>query len=151
VEVGLPGGHSDFDKTGANSPFTDPPAGVDYDFWVGPAEYLPFTKSRFHKNWRWNYAYGGGQLLDWIGHHCDIAHWGLASPKHGAGPADQTGPLEVSATAVFPPTHAIWNTATKYRVECKYPNGIEFVIAGADKDIKSGTKWIGDHGWVWVD
>ena len=27
------------------------------------------------KNWRWNYNTGGGQLMDWIGHHCDIAHW----------------------------------------------------------------------------
>jgi hypothetical protein len=45
----------------------------------------------------------------------------------------------------------VWNTATKYRVECKYPNDIELVIAGGYGDIKSGTKWIGENGWVWVD
>jgi predicted dehydrogenase len=151
VEIGLPGGHSDFDGTGANQPNSEPPAGVDYNMWVGPAEMMPFNKSRFHKNWRWNYNYGGGQLLDWIGHHCDIAHWGLSSAKFGVGPDDQIGPLEVTGTAEFPPQTANWNTAKKYRVECKYPNNVELVIAGGYPEIKGGTKWIGANGWVWVD
>jgi predicted dehydrogenase len=151
VEIGLPSGHADFEKTGNNKPNSDPPPGVDYNFWVGPAAYLPFNPSRFHKNWRWHYNFGGGQLMDWIGHHGDIAHWGLSSPKYGVGPDDQIGPLEVSATATFPPKDAVWNTATKFRVECKYPNDIEVVIAGGHGDIKGGTRWIGANGWVWVD
>jgi predicted dehydrogenase len=151
VEVGLPAGHADFDHTGSNIPNCDPPKEVDYDFWVGPAPWLPFNPGHFHKNWRWNYAFGGGQLLDWIGHHCDIGHWGLSNPKYGVGPDDKLGPLEVSGTADFPPRDAVWNTATKYRVECKYPNDIELVIAGGHPDIRGGTKWIGEHGWVWVD
>ena len=34
---------------------------------------VPHVKCRVHGNWRWNYNTGGGQLMDWIGHHCDIA------------------------------------------------------------------------------
>lgn len=151
VEVGLPSGHADFAGTGNNKPNSQPPKEVDYDFWVGPSEILPFNESRFHKNWRWNYAFGGGQLMDWIGHHGDIAHWGLANAKFGSGPDDQVGPLEVSATADFPNKDAIWNTATKFRVECKYPHDIDFVIAGGHRDIGGGTKWIGENGWVRVD
>jgi predicted dehydrogenase len=151
VEVGLPSGHADFAGTGNKSPNTDPPKGVDYDFWAGPAPLLPFNPCRFHKNWRWNYAYGGGQLMDWIGHHGDIAHWGLANPKYGCGPDDKVGPLEVSAKAEFPAGEAVWNTATKFLVECRYPNDVQVVIAGGYPDIKGGTKWIGEHGWVWVD
>lgn len=151
VEVGLPAGHADFSGTGPKAANTEPPKGVDYDFWVGPAEYLPFNPSRFHKNWRWNYDFGGGQLLDWIGHHCDIAHWGLSSSKYGVGPDDEIGPLEVWATADFPPKDAVWNTATKYRVECRYPQGIHLVIAGGYHDVGMGTKWVGDNGAVWVD
>ena len=86
---------------------------------------MPFNPCRFHKNWRWNYNTGGGQLMDWIGHHCDIAHWGLSNPKFGCGPDDAIGPLEVSATAEFPPKTAVWNTAVKFRVTCKYPNNVE--------------------------
>jgi predicted dehydrogenase len=151
VEVGLPSGHADFAGTGSKSANSEPPPGVDYDFWVGPSEWMPFNASRFHKNWRWNYNFGGGQLLDWIGHHGDIGHWGLTNPKYGVGPDDRIGPLELAATADFPPKDAVWNTAPKFRVECKYPNDIEFVIAGGHGDIKGGTKWIGEHGWVWVD
>ncbi|GMU21873.1 MAG: dehydrogenase [Phycisphaerae bacterium] len=151
VEVGLPSGHADFEKTGKDCPDSEPPENVDYNFWVGPSEMMPFNKCRFHKNWRWNYNFGGGQLMDWIGHHCDIAHWGLSSPQYGVGPDDKIGPLEVKATAEFPPKDANWNTATKYRVECKYPKGIELVIGGGQEGIRSGAKWIGENGWVWVD
>jgi predicted dehydrogenase len=151
VEVGLPSGHADFGGTGNKQPDGPVPAGVDYEMWTGPAKLLPFNQSRFHKNWRWNYNTGGGQLLDWIGHHCDIAHWGLANPEFGCGPDDAVGPLEVSATADFPDPKEIWNTATKYRVNCKYPNAVEMVIAGGHGDIQGGAKWIGPNGWIRVD
>ena len=151
VEVGLPAGHSDFGGTGSKSPNGDPPKGVDYEMWVGPAKMMPFNPCRFHKNWRWNYNTGGGQLMDWIGHHCDIAHWGLSNPKNGCGPDDQVGPLELSAKADFPPKDAVWNTATRFRIECKYPNDVQLVIAGGHGDVRSGTKWIGPNGWVYVD
>jgi predicted dehydrogenase len=151
VEVGLPSDHADFAGTGNKKPNSKPPQGVDYDFWVGPSAWLPFNPCRFHKNWRWHYNFGGGQLMDWIGHHNDIAHWGLSSTKYGVGPDDKIGPLEVSATADFPPKNAVWNTATRFRVTCKYPNDIEVVIAGGHRDIRGGTKWIGENGWVWVN
>jgi hypothetical protein len=51
----------------------------------------------------------------------------------------------------FPPREAIWNTCTKYRIDLKYPDDIRMTIAGGYDDIKSGTKWIGSDGWVWVD
>ena len=150
VEVGLPAGHTDFGKTGRDLPNGPVPPGVDYDFWTGPAQMMPFNPCRFHKNWRWNYNTGGGQLMDWIGHHCDIAHWGLANPKYGCGPDDSVGPLTVSGTADFPAKDEVWNTATKYRIECAYPNDVEVVIAGGHDEIKSGAKWYGPNGWVYV-
>jgi hypothetical protein len=44
-----------------------------------PAPWVPYCKARVHMNWRWNMDFGGGQLMDWIGHHLDIAHWDWAS------------------------------------------------------------------------
>lgn len=143
VEVGLPAGHADFANTRNKKAITEPPAELDYDFWCGPAEKLPYIEARIHKNWRWNYNTGGGQLLDWIGHHCDIAHWGMD--------CDNSGPLEIEGQGDFPPKDAVWNTCTKYRLTAKYPNDIEMTIAGGHSDIRSGTKWIGTDGWVWVD
>jgi predicted dehydrogenase len=143
VEVGLPGGHVDFKKTKDKLFVSSPPPELDYETWVGPSQMMPYIEGRVHMNWRWNYNFGGGQLLDWIGHHCDIAHWGLDF--------DNSGPLEVEGKGEFPPKDAVWNTATTYRCELKYPNDVTMTIAGGHSDIKSGTKWIGTDGWVWVD
>ena len=176
VEVGLPGGHHDFPGTvpgllkrlsslpdkitdpaqivpgtpAWSMAVTQPPVNLDYDRWVGPSTMEPYIDVRVYQNWRWNYNTGGGQLLDWIGHHGDIAHWGLGF--------DQTGPSEVDGHGEFPAQEAVWNTATKYTIECTYrkevtgyPNDVTMTIAGGSPAIVMGTKWIGTDGWVWVD
>jgi predicted dehydrogenase len=176
VEVGLPAGHYDFphtvpalmkklaalpNKIGSpaeilpGSPAWDlavsaPPSELDYEMWIGPSKMEQYLEQRVYQNWRWNYNTGGGQLLDWIGHHGDIAHWGLGF--------DLTGPSEVEGHGEFPPPTAVWNTATKYIVECTYkkevtgyPNDVGITLAGGHAPIAMGTKWIGTDGWVWVD
>jgi predicted dehydrogenase len=142
VEVGLPSGHHDFAKTFGQWKIESPPRELDYDFWIGPAPYVPYCKARVHMNWRWNMDFGGGQLMDWIGHHLDIAHWGLGF--------DTTGPVEISGTGEFPTT-GIYNSPTRYWVDAKYADGTPLVIAGGYDEIQSGTKWIGEYGWIWVD
>ena len=143
VEVGLPGGHVDFKKTGDKMQPSQPPPELDYDFWTGPSKLLQYIEGRVHMNWRWHYNYGGGQLLDWIGHHGDIAHWGLDF--------DNSGPTEIEGRGEFPPEDAVWNTCTRYRIVLQYPKGVTMIIAGGQSDIRSGTKWVGANGWVWVD
>jgi len=143
VEVGLPSGHNDFARTRDKMTITEPPPELDYDFWIGPSKMEPYIEGRVHMNWRWNYNTGGGQLLDWVGHHVDIAHWGLGF--------DHVGPLEVEGHGEFPPKDAVWNTCTKYWIELKYPQNVQMVIAGGYPNIRMGTKWIGTDGWVWVD
>ncbi len=56
---------------------SDPPAGVDYDLWVGPAEMVPFQKNRFHYSWHWWYNFGTGDLGNDGCHDLDYALWGL--------------------------------------------------------------------------
>jgi hypothetical protein len=144
VHVGLPSGHADFAGTGKKTQVTPPPPELDWEMWIGPSKMEDYIEARVHKNWRWNYNTGGGQLLDWIGHHCDIAHWGMDCDQKG-------GPVEIEGKGEFPPKDAVWNTATKYRAEATYHNGVKVIIAGGHNDIQSGTKWIGDKGWVHVD
>lgn len=176
VEVGLPGAPHDFPNTvpalmqrlsslpdkitnptqivpgtpAWDLAVTQPPAELDYDTWLGPSKAEPYIDARVYQNWRWNYNTGGGQLLDWIGHHGDIAHWGLGF--------DLTGPSEVEGHGEFPAANAVWNTATTYKIECKYrkevtgyPNDVDITIAGGYPEFAMGTKWIGTDGWVWVD
>jgi predicted dehydrogenase len=143
VEVGLPGGFSDIANNGGQNKPTQPPPELDYDVWIGPSKMVPYIPCQSHLNWRWNYNTGGGQLMDWVGHHVDIAHWGLGF--------DNNGPYEVEGHGEFPPKDAVWNTCTKYRIELKYPDDIHMTIAGGHDEIQAGTKWIGTNGWVHVD
>ncbi len=142
AEVGLPAGHSDFAGSFGRDIFKAPPKELDYDFWLGPAPYSPYCESRVHKNWRWVLDYGGGQLTDWIGHHGDIGHWGLD--------LEYAAPVEVEGYGEYP-KQGVYDTATRYRVTAQYGNGVTITYAGGHDDIRSGTKWIGEHGWVWVD
>jgi predicted dehydrogenase len=143
VEVGLPGGHPDFDGLGRRNRPEPPPATLDYERWLGPAPAAPYSPARVHKTWRWNFDYGGGMLLDWVGHHVDIAHWGLGM--------DGSGPEEVSGKGEFDAEHPVWDTPVKFRVEARYAGGVTMVISGGYDDIRRGTKFLGDEGWIWVD
>ena len=56
---------------------SDPPPSVDYDMWVGPAEFVPFQKNRFHYDWHWWYNFGTGDIGNDGTHEIDYALWGL--------------------------------------------------------------------------
>jgi predicted dehydrogenase len=58
-------------------PDSEPPAGVDYDFWLGPAPKRPFNKNRFHFTFRWYWDYAGGLMADWGVHLLDYALFGM--------------------------------------------------------------------------
>ncbi len=58
-------------------PDSDPPAGVDYDMWLGPAPKRRFNKNRFHFTFRWFWDYAGGLMTDWGVHLIDIALAGM--------------------------------------------------------------------------
>jgi len=66
-----------------NPPDSDPPPGVDYDMWLGPAPLRPFNPNRFHFNFRWYWDYAGGLMTDWGVHLLNIALWamGPAPPR----------------------------------------------------------------------
>lgn len=61
-----------------NPPDSDPPAGLDWDMWLGPAPKRPFNPNRFGvdpKNFsffRWFWDYAGGMVTDWGVHWLDI-------------------------------------------------------------------------------
>ena len=58
------------------------PPGVDYDMWVGPAEFVPYQANRFHYHWHWWYDFGVGGLGVDGPHEVDYARWGLGVETH---------------------------------------------------------------------
>jgi predicted dehydrogenase len=64
----------------ANSPT---PPGLDWDFYLGPAPYVPFNKNRFLVSYRWFWDYAGGMATDYGTHRFDSVHEVMAedSPR----------------------------------------------------------------------
>ncbi len=60
----------------------EPPAGFDYDMWVGPAPMRPFRANCHHGTWRWWYDFGAGDIGNDGIHELDIAVWGLGVETH---------------------------------------------------------------------
>jgi predicted dehydrogenase len=136
-EVGLPEGHA---EAQGSTEVLEIPDGLDYDLWCGPSSVLPYMKARHHRWWRWHTAYGGGNLMDWIGHHNDIAHWGMGY--------ESTGPTRVESRNWTWPTTQVYDTPVQYEIVSEYGDGRKGVISTSHR---KGVKWIGENGWVWVD
>jgi len=66
-----------------NPPDSEPPAGLDWDFWLGPAPKVPFNKNRFGvapdrwSTFRYFWDYAGGMMTDWGVHLIDIVQWAM--------------------------------------------------------------------------
>lgn len=78
-----------------NPPDSTPPAGADYDQWLGPAPQRPFNVNRFHYNWRFFWDYGNSELGNQGVHMLDVALMGIQK-LHGL---DHSLPTKVSGQA----------------------------------------------------
>ena len=140
IRVGLPNGwriKGGYGKTQKPQPVPD---GFDYDMWLGPAPESPYTPGRCHWNFRWIFDYSGGQLTDWGAHIVDTAQWG--------NDTEHTGPIEVEGKGLFP-ADSLYDTATEYRIEYKYANGVRMIITSGPVSLRfEGTEGsVGNTGW----
>jgi predicted dehydrogenase len=64
----------------------DPPAGLDWDMWLGPAPKVPFNENRWgvtkatFPTFRYFWDYAGGAMTDWGVHFIDPIHQCLGEP-----------------------------------------------------------------------
>ncbi len=54
-----------------------PPTTLDYDMWVGPGKWRPYSKRHVHYNWHWTWDYGNGEIGNQGIHETDLLQWGL--------------------------------------------------------------------------
>jgi predicted dehydrogenase len=122
-----------------NLPAEPVPAGLDWDFWLGPAPYRPYNSDiapgREYKGWpnfRAYRDYAGGGMTDWGAHHFDIAQWGLGM--------DGSGPVEI-----IPP-----NGKDVKMLTYRYANGV-VMYHGEGTDPQAGVEFVGEKGRVFVN
>ncbi len=129
------------------------PAHLDYERWLGPAPFTPYTKDRDSNAWWWFIEdYALGFIAGWGIHPLDIALW-------GAGELVRT-PVIVEGTGVFP-AEGLCNTATSWKINLRYASGVEIDYRSepAPKEWverygltdSHGTAFEGTDGWVAVN
>ena len=136
VEIGTYGGLPPTRSVPADH--ARPPGTLDYDLWVGPAPWTDYDTRVTHNNWRYVLEYGGGKLMDWVGHHGDIAQWALG--------LDGSGPLKITATGAFGSTPP-YDAAYKYNCTLTCASGTELRISS---DFQPGAKFVGENGWIFA-
>lgn len=72
------------------TPNAEPPEHLDYERWVGPAQWLPYNSRRTHGSFRWMLDFGGGQIRDRGAHVMSVALWCME--------ADDTHPVSIEAS-----------------------------------------------------
>ena len=142
-------------------PDTEPPEGVDYDMWLGPAPKRPFNPARFHSNWRWFFDYGTGDLGNDGVHRLDYARRGLEAALSAQGRALPEWPSAVSAAGgklffddaqEFPDTLMVtWEyggtAMLVYEMRIWTPNMLEGEEEGAMIYGEHGAVLIGNRHW----
>ncbi len=116
------------------------PPELDWDMWLGPAPFAPYTKDRVHFNFRWISDYSGGIIPDWGAHLFDTAQW--------ANDTERSGPVEVEGSGTFW-EGGLYNTVKDYDITFRYANGVVMTCVPGNPSIKFiGTEgWVGNRGW----
>jgi predicted dehydrogenase len=135
ILVGIP----EVNFQGPPVPDGEPPSGLDYDFWLGPAPRRPYNEKRVHYQFRFFWDYSGGQQTNWGAHHIDIAHWGLG--------CDDSGPVEVEGTAKFH-SQGWYEVPESYELTYRYAGGVVLRVGSKQP---GGTTFIGERGRIHVN
>ena len=53
------------------------PEHLDYNLWLGPAQYRPYSENLVHYNWHWHWDFGNGDVGNQGVHETDMCLWGL--------------------------------------------------------------------------
>jgi len=119
------------------------PKHLDWDMWLGPAQWVPYNPDRVHFNFRWMLDFGGGQIRDRGAHVLSVASWCLD--------LDDKSPVKVTATGNAPAT-GLWNCPPDLKVTYEYKNPDLTIVwdqpgkRAADHDF--GAAYYGDKGQV---
>jgi myo-inositol 2-dehydrogenase / D-chiro-inositol 1-dehydrogenase len=99
------------------------PAELDYDMWLGPAPYKPYSAHRVHGTFRGYWDYDGGGLGDMGQHYLDPIQYFLGK--------DDTSPVSVEIDAPQQHTDAV---GTWRRITYTYADGCQIVLDGEGKE-----------------
>ncbi|MBI4660575.1 MAG: Gfo/Idh/MocA family oxidoreductase [Verrucomicrobia bacterium] len=151
-KVGLVRGWAYHDWLGAigHPPDGQPPVGVDYDMWLGPAPKRAFNPNRFHFNFRWFWDYAGGLMTDWGVHLINIMLWAMG-PEHPKTVSSTGGKFVLDDNSETPDTQVTVYEFPNYTMIWEHKVGIGVGLNGRPWGISfsgsEGTLIVTDGGW----
>ena len=112
----------------------------NWDLWLGPAPYSPYSPGKTHRSFRWVSDYGVGSIADWGAHMIDTAQW--------ANGTEKWGPIEVKGKGSRG-NIAYFDNFNKFDLTYRYENGVELGVQGDGNEIHiEGTEgWLLVKGW----
>lgn len=116
------------------------PEGLDWDMWLGPAPWRPYTFFGCHYNFRFIAENASGQMTN-LGAHClDIGQWVLDM--------DRSGPVEIEGHGDYP-TSGLFTTPTRIDVTFRYANGVP-MYCRTDLAVNGNntSRFFGERGWL---
>lgn len=129
------------------APDGNPPAGVDYAAWLGPAEKRPFNPNRFHFNFRWYWDYAGGLMTDWGVHLLDYALLGMKA-QHPVSVMAAGGKFAYPDDAAeTPDTLTTVYQFDGFNIQWEHATGID----GGPYGRNHGIAFIGNNGTLVLD
>jgi predicted dehydrogenase len=146
ITVGINGG-----SVGGPFAKATPPAGLNWDAWLGQAPLVDYIPQRCHGDFRWWYEYSGGKFTDWGAHHVDIATWAIGQDGEGMGPVEFDGrdaQHPVPFQDGYPTVDDSFNTAHDYAIKCKFASGIEMNVTSRGDN---GILFEGSKGRMFVN
>ncbi len=84
-----------------------PPSHLDYDLWVGPAEWAGYQSNFVHYHWHWFEKFGTGDIGNDGVHGIDLARWGLGVETHPSFVAGYGSKMFFDDDQEFPDTYSI--------------------------------------------
>lgn len=85
----------------------DTPKGLDYDLWIGPVPFRPYTPFWVHWNWRGWLPFGTGTIGDWFCHVMDPTFLALSLDAPSTVQAEVTDYDPAKQGLTYPPASKI--------------------------------------------
>jgi predicted dehydrogenase len=120
-------------------PETQPPSGLDWDRFLGPAPERPYSYSRL-RNWGEFWDYGGGTLSGDASHQFDLIRLVLGDPAAPRAVSTSGGRWATHDTAEVPDTQIVTFEYPEMVMTCENTTFTPFMVK-SNAEERMGSKW----------
>jgi predicted dehydrogenase len=142
-------------------PDSDPPNGLDWDMYLGPAPKVPYNRKRFQSTFRWFWDYAGGTITDFGTHRFDTVHQIMGADRP-VGVSATGGRYELKDAGEMPDTMEVTYEYPGFLLQYEMSNinshgmggrtpGMKYYHGVREDDRPHGMAFYGSEGTIFAD